>query len=210
MITLVCFDLGGVLVHVATTWPEAMRAAGIEPTVPEQTALHAAPSFDPYQAGQIDTPTYLRSLAEFLQVTEAAAEQAHDHILLEPTLGTLDIVTELNAGPTKTACLSNTNELHWRELLGPRFPNIQALKIHLASQNLGLAKPDLRIFRRFEELTQTPADQILFFEDTEVNVFAAQAAGWNVVRIDPKGSQESQIRAGLDAHGIQPKNLAAL
>jgi FMN phosphatase YigB (HAD superfamily) len=44
----------------------------------------------------------------------------------------------------------------------------------------------------------------LFFEDTMINVQGAQAAGWNVVRIDPKASQEEQICASLEQFKLLP------
>lgn len=199
---VICFDLGGVLAHVAHTWAEACEDASVPFNLSADIALGEAPPFEPYQAGQIDTETYVCELAAYLQLSHEEARKAHLHILLKPTLATGEIVNALNQTELLTSCLSNTNELHWPELTGPRFPNIEALKLKVASQNLGVSKPDIAIFRKFEEITGTEAGEILFFEDTLINIEGARQAGWNVVAINPREPQADQIRAGLAAYGL--------
>jgi HAD superfamily hydrolase (TIGR01509 family) len=202
-IKVVCFDIGGVLVHVASIWGEAMRSAALEPSAKDGYKLDSFPAFDLFQAGQLSIEAYVDELAEFLSLPADKALRAHDHILMEPTEGTLDIIEQLNARGVGTACLSNTNSPHWAELMKPdRFPNIAALKLKAASQELGFAKPDSRIFGAFEELSGAVPSEILFFEDGPANVAGARACGWNVVQIDPKGSQQQQITTALEAVGL--------
>ena len=202
-IRVVCFDIGGVLVHVATTWEEAMQSAGLTPSPKAHGRLDGFPAFDLFQEGQLSIEAYLDELSDYLDIPVGDALLAHDHILMDPTAGTIEIVRELNAAGWTTACLSNTNSPHWSELLRPeRFPNIAALQLKAASQELGYAKPDARIFRAFEELAGARPDEIIFFEDGPANIAGAQACGWNAIHIDPRASQQGQIRAALDAAGV--------
>ncbi|MEC5171083.1 putative hydrolase of the HAD superfamily [Glaciihabitans sp. GrIS 2.15] len=47
------------------------------------------------------------------------------------------------------------------------------------SSELGIAKPDARIYRYVTERIALPASSIMFIDDRQVNVDAALAAGWN-------------------------------
>ncbi len=48
-----------------------------------------------------------------------------------------------------------------------------------ASSNLGFRKPDLGFYKSLQDKIQTPASEILFWDDSLENVTAAREAGWN-------------------------------
>jgi len=197
---LVCFDLGGVLVRITLRVPEAAARAGLEHLdVPNVGFGDLACVLD-YQAGRIDTTSYLRQLAEVLHGTEGEALAVHNHIPIEPYPGTLELVRSLKV---RTACLSNTNGLHWNEMLhSGRFPNVEALQLKVASHVLSLEKPDPAIFARFEELAGVGGDDILLFDDGPLNVAAARLVGWQSELIDPAGDTAAQMRKHLESRGI--------
>lgn len=180
-----------------------MREANLTPTVPEGGKLEDCPAFPHYQDGSFDEAGYLHGLAQYLQISDADALRAHNGILSRPTEGTGEIVQKIEVKGLTTACLSNTNALHWEVLTDPnRYPNIASLNVKAASQIIGISKPDPRIYQEFEAMVQANGSEIVFFEDSPANVEAALKLGWNAVLIDPAGSQKDQITSALSNYQI--------
>jgi len=202
-IRAVCFDIGGVLVHVANSWDAALEAAGLPVDASCAIPLETLPAFELYQAGQLDIEAYLDEVAAFLDIDSTAAAKVHESILLRPTDGTLEIVEELNRRGYITGCLSNTNTLHWGVLTNPLlYPNVAALQVKGASQLIGFNKPAEESYLAFESMASVAAGQILFFDDNGANVEAARRFGWAAVQIDPTKDQASQIRSGLAGRAV--------
>jgi len=206
MIELVCFDLGGVLIRITQLWHEAAAYAGVpirpgfDPTLP----LTDAPTFNPYQTGEIDDETYFRTLAEYLGAeTPEAALAVHNHILIEPYPGVEGLIRELGQAGIATACLSNTNAPHWIEMNeSGRFPTQELLTLRMASHEVRIQKPDPAIFRLLEQSAHVSGESIAFFDDTAPNVVVARELGWNAFVIDPKGDPAAQMREHLNNLGV--------
>lgn len=76
----------------------------------------------------------------------------------------------------KTALLSNA----WggaREALERRFKVIDAFDVSVFSYEVGLAKPDVRIFRLILDRLEVTAKEAVFIDDFSRNIEGAQAAG---------------------------------
>lgn len=202
-IRLVCFDLGGVLVQIAHTWEEAAALAGY-PLASAPRSLISLPEMDPYQAGAITADDYLLSVQRYLGLPSLdAALSVHDFILKAPYPGTLELIRLLHANRVATACLSNTNALHWKEMVeGERFPNVKELQFRVASHELGLNKPDPAFYAAFEKRTGITGASIVYFDDTAGHVEGALACGWNAFLIDPAGDTSSQMRSVLLTFGL--------
>ncbi|MFN3730297.1 MAG: HAD-IA family hydrolase [Fimbriimonadaceae bacterium] len=203
-VSLVCFDLGGVLAKIEMTWGGAARVAGIDP---DRVAFPFAglsdfPHYDAYQRGHLSVEEYLPLLATWLgdfSVDEARA--THLGVLGYPYADTDELVDELHARGLTTACLSNTNGLHWEGIFDGRFPNITGLRHHFASHLMGRDKPDPEIYRMVEAATGHSGPSVVFFDDSPVNCDAATlACGWRSFRIDPDADPARQMRGhlGLD------------
>lgn len=199
---LVCFDLGGVLVRIRRTWQSCAEAAGVRIEAPDDPPwdLTDFPLFDAYQIGAVGTVEYLEALATYLGVSPAEAREVHRFILHEPYAGTDGLVRSLQDAGLDTACLSNTNELHWVEMTETgRFPCVEALRYRVTSQGVGLLKPDPAIFRLFDRETGYSAERVVYFDDHQINVDAARAHGWTAFLVDHQGDTAGQIRSHLDA-----------
>jgi putative hydrolase of the HAD superfamily len=61
--------------------------------------------------------------------------------------------------------------------LGPAFD------YHFASHLMGKVKPDIDAFDYVVNALAVPASKILFFDDNELNVEAAQQVGMNAIRV---------------------------
>lgn len=200
---IVAFDLGGVLVRVAYTWGEAARQAGIQLSKPDSAhqRLSATPEFEAYQARQIGLQEFLQALRSDLGLADVEeALRLHQGILMDPMPGTHELVQDLEAAGLRTGCLSNTNGAHWTYLRDPgHYPAIARLQVPVASHEVGLAKPDPAIYRKFEEISGCAPDEILFFDDLQENVDAARASGWQAMRVDPAQDTAAQMRGHLRA-----------
>ncbi|RYG43837.1 HAD family hydrolase [bacterium] len=196
---LACFDIGGVLVRIARTWQEAAAAAGVSHRLSEEAvSLFTYAPLDTFQTGLTPYDLYLEQLAQDLGCDGEAADRCHSHILIEEYPGIPELLAQLKAAGWTTACLSNTNAPHWKELTDPsRFPTVAGLDYRIASHELNAAKPSPEIFDAFEARTGFAPRQITFFDDLPDNVAAAQAAGWDAHLIDPHGDPAAQMRAVL-------------
>jgi len=98
---------------------------------------------------------------------------------------------------TRLWIISNTNEMHYRHMTG-RFDFLRRFEGCVLSYEVGVAKPDARIFRAALERMQAPASQVVFVDDLEANVAAARALGIDAFRfLDP-----DQFASELAARGL--------
>lgn len=202
---IVCFDLGGVVVRICRSFEEAILAAGLPlRRVPADAASRARQQdlISRHQLGTLDARAFLLGLAGALDHVYTVDELARIHraVLRGEYPGIADAVAAINRRGLRTACLSNTNDDHWDELVA--LPALQAMHARHASHLWGLAKPDAAIYRRFERETGAAGREILFFDDLDENVAAARAVGWDAVRIDHAGDTADQVLAALAARGV--------
>jgi putative hydrolase of the HAD superfamily len=95
--------------------------------------------------------------------------------IFEPIPGMQEVAAET---PRPRCMLSTTNEPHaaW---LRQRFPQLFALFDYcFLSNEVGLKKPDIALFRHVESVTGASPERHLFIDDLPHNVAGARAAGW--------------------------------
>jgi len=85
---------------------------------------------------------------------------------------------------------------------GATPPRRALIPPRLASHELGAVKPDEEIHRKAERLLEAAPAEILFFDDTEENIDAARAFGWNAELIDHAGDPAAQAAEHMRAHGV--------
>jgi glucose-1-phosphatase len=197
-IRLVVFDLGGVMIRIRHSWSEIL--AEMDLRLPEgfshdRLADHRALSA--YQNGEIGEEEFLKALANEFGFGVDQVREAHQLILRQDYPGAAELVNELRKSGIKVVCLSNTNELHFREFFSGRFPVCEAFDELLASHRLGLSKPDPAIYKFVEERYGLLGNEIIFFDDNSANIEAAIARNWSGVLIDPEGDPPGVIRQEL-------------
>lgn len=220
---VVCFDLGGVIVKICRSWPEACESAGL-PIRDEQRLLSSGwqkrqqAVVAQHQSGQMERSAYFDAISKALGglYSPPEIEQIHTAWTQREYAGVGALVDELNALPNVlTACLSNTNAAHWQRLSGAdgrnEYPTVAKLKLQLASHLLGLVKPDSEIYDHattvFNQHASGPQPLIVFFDDLAENVDAARSAGWSALQIDHTGDTSAQMRQFLkQEHQLQPAN----
>jgi HAD superfamily hydrolase (TIGR01509 family) len=210
---IIVFDLGGVVVRICRTWPEACAAAGLPyrgvDVSPEGVARRKAIVHE-YEVGAIDDDTYFARLAATMdgRYDRAEVRALHDAWITGEYAGVSDLIDHLHHAGLDTGVLSNTNAHHWRQMTSgghgtAKFPTPEKPRHVHASHLLGLAKPDPAIYHAFARRAgYAPAD-IVFFDDLPANVQAAREAGWHSHVIDHTGDPAAQIRAWLRERGIE-------
>ncbi|WGL98270.1 glucose-1-phosphatase [Arsenophonus sp. aPb] len=95
----------------------------------------------------------------------------------------IEIMTRLREQGHRVVILSNTNRLH-QNYWPSHYPEIAASSDFLyLSQDLGMRKPDLEIYKYVLQSEGFAAEKAIFFDDSEENVTAAAQLGiksWHV------------------------------
>jgi FMN phosphatase YigB (HAD superfamily) len=216
-VRLVCFDLGGVLVRIRTQWADLCRAANLDVRgesggdVAERARRRLS---DALQLGELSPEAWTAELGAALGGLYTREEIAalHDAVLVEEYAGVRALIDDLHRAGVATACLSNTNAVHWATMLHldgteplagePRYPAVRSLRSLNASHLMRLTKPALDMYRALERATGYSGAEILFFDDVAENVAAAREAGWCAERIDPAEPTDLQMRRHLAAYGV--------
>lgn len=198
---IVCFDLGGVMIKISHTWGAAAERAGVALDAEFGAwGLMDSQSIARFQVGELSVDDYYSSLqAEFKLDSLTAASALHAGILRDAYPGTLKLVVDLHDAGIRTGCLSNTSRPHWQAMNSlERYPNIALLEVPVLSHEVGLEKPDERIYQRFEQDAEMKPTQILFFDDTAINIMAARARGWAAELIDPVQDTAKQMERHIE------------
>jgi putative hydrolase of the HAD superfamily len=208
---LVVFDVGGVLLRLASSWEEAHRLAGIPGPPPTDAAFHAT-------AVALGGQTDVALPVEAFCVRVAAASEGryskedvrriHHAFLREERPGVLRVLDALDAAGIETAILSNTNDGHWARMFppsgSPDFPAVLRVRHRFGSHLLGVVKPAAAIYEAVTKATGHAPSRVLFFDDVEANVRGARAVGWTAVRVDPDGDTAAQMLGALRTHRLLP------
>ena len=214
-IRLVCFDLGRVLVRICDSWDHACQVARLPIKLPPRDEARRAALLEPVigmETGRIDTEAFCHQAARVLDVEPHHIRSILDVFLIEPYPGVRELLDELHARGYATACLSNTQTEHWNQMLDSS--NRAALPLNrlthrFASHLVGLRKPDEAIYAHVEQAARFRGEQIVFFDDTLINVEAARRRGWHAWQITPDCDPVTQIREFLSTVDVLPVRLAA-
>jgi putative hydrolase of the HAD superfamily len=84
-------------------------------------------------------------------------------------------------------------ERHWR----PTMPIDEIFELVVDSGFVGMRKPDPEIYALTQTRLGVAAEEILFIDDMDVNIAAAQAAGWHTVHFQDNAQAMPEIQAAL-------------
>jgi putative hydrolase of the HAD superfamily len=207
---LVVFDLGRVLVRICRDWRQACEVAGLTPPPEERVVANRARVHDAVcrvEVARITGEQFCEELAPVFGVRVQDMAEVMRQFTRGPYPGAVELLDELSAVGVPTACLSNTNDPHWRLMNDPAshtyfpFPKLtHAFASHLVKRR----KPDDAIYAHVERATGIHGDRIVFFDDVEENVEGARRRGWRACHIDPRPDEPlPQVRAFLGQCGIR-------
>jgi len=205
-VSIVCVDLGGVVVRIRRSLAETLHAVGVPGYLLEAIEVGEMRRLRElnarHQRGELAWERWLDEAHGVLSrhIDRDTIAQSHDAILVGEYPGVARALGAIRRAGARTACLSNTDDRHWISLL--QLPAMGEIEMRHASHLLGCAKPDEAIYRAFERETGFSGAQILFLDDLEEHCAAAQRCGWNVVRVDHARDTAAQILAAARAHGV--------
>jgi putative hydrolase of the HAD superfamily len=157
---------------------------------------------DDYDRGALTAQTYWETVGRDLDKPIDAKVllsliDADTVVWTQPNVEMMEWAARLNRAGIKTGILSNIGDAMELGVLG-RFPALTEFAHHTFSHRLGIAKPDAGIYRHAVEGLGVPAREILFVDDREENILAAQAAGMVAVQyLGHEGFVEEMERLGL-------------
>jgi len=190
--SLICFDLGRVLVRICDDWQHACRIAGVAVPADPLSAASAAKLHElaiAEDTGRISFEQFVADAAPLMGLTPTQVRSMSDAYLIGAYEGIDDLLARLHSRGIQTACLSNTNESHWRLMNDPAhaaYVPLHKMAHRFASFQVGHRKPDEGIYAHVEQTTGLSGSAILFFDDVQENIEAALKRGWRGHRIDPK------------------------
>ncbi len=140
--------------------------------------------FTAYEIGKCDDDTFIKALISTfnLELSPVEASKLWQEWVGETYTGTKEALMKLRKNYV-TACLSNTNALHWAWL--PKQIDIEKYFHHnYASHLINVAKPNKNSFLiPIKDMNVKPSD-IWFFDDTLANIRAAQNIGISAFHVD--------------------------
>lgn len=179
-VDFVLFDLGGVLAEFGGI--EAMRRlSGIDDEDELWRRWLTCRWVRRFEAGRCSADEFAAGVVGDWQLpvtSEAFLDEFSDWVA-GTMAGAEQLVAE-TARSTPVACLTNTNEVHWgRAAAWPLFGLFDRC---FASFEIGLLKPDTKVFEHVcSELGAEPGS-VLFLDDNPLNVEAAERVGLRAVR----------------------------
>ncbi len=205
-ITHVVFDVGGILIRHARSWREAhLRTdvpwdAHFESPIFEETSTRAMLDL---MSGKISPDEWCEvcAVASEGRVSAPFARRILKSWQYEEYPGVGEVIEELHARGIATAALSNTNAIHWEQMLA-LSPALRLLQQAYPSHQLGAIKPDGAVFEAFERASGFPRSGVLFFDDSAVNVEGARRFGWRAELIDHTGDPAAQIVEALRRYAV--------
>jgi len=178
----IVFDLGGVLIELGKSpIPSHYFRTTQKFTLEEWFLLPEAHDFE---RGHIDATVFGKkfisdfkldiSVEEFIQLFSKWPQRVYP--------GVKKILTRLNEN-YHLSVLSNCNEIHW-PIMEYDFEILQYFQNHFSSHLVGMTKPDPLLFAHVVDELKADPQEILFFDDNEKNVEAAEKLGINSVLVD--------------------------
>lgn len=195
----VVFDLGGVLID----WNPRYLYRTLIPDERTMEDFLTTVCSGPWNERQDGGRTIAEAEAELLETHpqhEAlirAFYRDFDRMLAGPIDGTVALLEELDARGVPLYALTNWSRETFHHARR-RFDFLNRFRGIVVSGELGMMKPDARIFRHLTQTHALEPSDCLFIDDSPKNVDGARAAGLHAVRF----TGPDELRAALRDHGL--------
>jgi epoxide hydrolase-like predicted phosphatase len=199
-IRAIIFDLGGVLLRTADFSPREQLASSIGIDCDElEELVFGGESGVRAQKGEISVEEHLEYVRNKLGSSQEDFKEVLDIFFAEDVLD-FDLVNYVRNLHImyNTALLSNsTSDL--RERIAKKWHFEDAFDSMIISGEVGVSKPDPRIFRLALDKLGVNADEAIFVDDVADNVDAAKAAGMNAIQFKTPAQVRREIEQFLNS-----------
>jgi len=182
----IMFDLGGVIIdlHYEKAAKRFAELAGIT-TQEIGDLLITSPILKLFEVGAISEGEFRSGVCDLLKIN--IDNQEFDYIW-NSLLGEIAIerIQAIRKIPVKTLILSNTNSIHERAFNKILMDAHGLSSLHelidtvYFSHEMNLRKPDEAIYQEVTKREKLSSDEILFIDDRQDNIEAAQSTGYQV------------------------------
>ncbi|MCQ2960060.1 MAG: HAD family phosphatase [Bacteroidales bacterium] len=192
----IIFDFGGVVFNIDESRTVNAFAQMFQCGVPDlfRKFMGANGLFERFERGELSTDDFLSTIQSVVPsaITREQIISAWNSVLIGYPEEHVQLLLKLKK-KYRTFLLSNTNELHTREFI--KFAENQKLPIHSNhdlfekvwySNEIGMRKPDPRIYEYALKDAGIKAEETMFVDDLQQNVDAASSVGIYTERITPE------------------------
>lgn len=181
---ILLFDLGGVLIDL--NWvSSARRLFGAEESESElKKRWINLSAVREYESGRADFDQFYKLFIAETSSDICIAEFRREFagIIGPEKPGCCEMLRTLS-NSYRLAMLSNTNRIHV-DMLRKSSELFSLFQDLFFSYELGMAKPDSEIFHEVCRKLGCQAEQVIFFDDSQINVDAASECGMKSFRVD--------------------------
>jgi HAD superfamily hydrolase (TIGR01509 family) len=127
---------------------------------------------------------------------------------LHPYNVTIELVRKLKSGGKYQLGICSNHSIEWFASIAEQFKLYDYFEkdLVIVSQQVQLAKPSEQIFalvvQRFNQRQATVPNQVLFLDDKEANVLAANQSGLRALHFDADVHDHAYLEQQLRVHGI--------
>jgi glucose-1-phosphatase len=183
-IKFIVFDLGGVLVELDGPAKMLEWCPEIGSLAELWRRWLTSATVRRFESSEWDTQEFADNIVADFKLPVSTAEFLDNFAKWPRRLypGTAALVETLQTGH-RVSCLSNTSALHWarmRDHMG--IDNL--FSEPFLSFRMGMMKPDAAIFSAVAERLGAEPEQVLYFDDNQINVDGARAIGMIAHRVD--------------------------
>ncbi len=188
----IIFDLGDVILNidVPLAYDEFVKLSGKEKAeILELVQKHQL--FQKFETGQIDEPTFrneVRSMLGLPDLEDETIDTAWNILLLDIPTERIELIQNL-ANHYKLFLLSNTSSIHITQVnkilqktSGHASLDLLFEKVFL-SYEMGLMKPDLKIYQDVLSQAAIKAEETIFLDDNADNIKAAASLGIEAIHV---------------------------
>lgn len=203
------FDFGGVLLRTEDDAPRKMLAERLGISKNElENLVFASPSSFHAMVGEISSAAHWQEVARKLKVNPREISDIRNQFFAGDRLD-MDLIAHLHRlrKDYKIGLLSNAWD-DLRTLLNDQFGILKIFDAAIISAEVGLIKPDLRIYQLAAEKLSVPANQAIFIDDVAENVQAAQKVGMSAIQFRSPSQILAEINQIIGEHrnGHKPIN----
>jgi putative hydrolase of the HAD superfamily len=197
-IEILLFDLGGVLVEFSGVrhLTRLLRGRLSESEILERWSR--CPHSEQFGLGKLSPQDFAERFVKDWDIELSPEDFLREYQSWSRRLfpGAVELLTALRP-KFRLAALSNSNQLHWER--NTNDLGVTGLfEVAISSHQIGVSKPDPKIYLTALERLDAAPDTIMFFDDVPANVEAASALGIHAFQVEGiEGVRSCLIREQL-------------
>jgi len=206
----IIFDFGGVLLNIDFKLThQAFFKLGVNNLDTTFSQTQQSGFFDSFEKGEISPSQFRKEIKQYLlsDISDRELDAAWNSMLLDIPSQRIEWILQLKK-KYKCILLSNTNQIHYN-YYRQALEDVHGYKIFSEifdktyfSHEIALRKPDNSIYNYVLKDLDLDASEIVFIDDTQKNIDAANALNWNTVLWEPK-TLDAFYKENLDWSGLK-------